>query len=259
VLPVLCLTLLSASILFTAVAYFPGLYTFDSINQLAQARTGVYNDHFPPVMAGLWAALIGLTGSYASLFLAQLSVLAIALCLWGLLLIRARLWLGVVALIAFAWSPFLMNFSGTVWKDVGMAFALLTAFALVARGMVVGSLSWEALVLVVPLAFYACAVRHNALTAMIPLVLLALWRKLRGTLRRRTIVAAIGTVGVLAGFVAAEGLVSRDLLDARPMYMGQLVVIYDMAGVSVLGGKDVLPLSGLQSCPGVVCRLSRLQ
>lgn len=106
----------------------PGHLSYDSVLQLAEGRSGVYNTWHPPVMA--W--LLGLADSVvrgASLFV-LLDVLLVFGALAGLAAVRTRPAWPVVALAALLCaSPLLLIYPAIVWKDVLFAAAATAGFA----------------------------------------------------------------------------------------------------------------------------------
>src|ERR1700676_2491531 len=156
------------------LAFWPGLMSVDSIEQYIQAATHRYNDHHPPIMAWVWSwtnrVVVGPGG---------MLIFHLVLMWTGLWLIaegaRARrvrhTWLvpfvGVL--------PFVANIAGVIWKDVGMAYALLCA-----GGLLYASdgrrrhLRIAAITVAMLLLGYATMVRGNAPLATFALACYAL-------------------------------------------------------------------------------------
>lgn len=106
---------------------WPGQMSYDSVVQLADARSGQYDSWHPPVMAwllGLGDHLLAGPG----LFLAF--VAGLLLGAWFLLLKSGRPGWGsvIILLLAFA-TPQLLLYQGTIWKDVLFANAGIAGFA----------------------------------------------------------------------------------------------------------------------------------
>src|SRR5215469_9391854 len=114
-------------------ASWPGQMSYDSILQLLQGRTGVYNTWHPPVMAwllGLGDAIVPGTG----LFLLFDALLAFG-ALFSLLFLRPSRagWVApVIALIAVL-SPQLLIYQGIIWKDVLFADTCVPGFICLAH------------------------------------------------------------------------------------------------------------------------------
>lgn len=145
--------------------------------------------------------------------------------LWGSLWLLARLvWLKTgsrglsLAMLAVGLAPQVMNFTGVVWKDVHLAYALLAACAL---ALTVRELPrdrtrtrWALLVLGVLFVVYAGMVRKNGFPAVLPvfaLLVLAAWP----TPGRRRWLAATGVflaltvVGSIGVSAVAQPLPTR--------------------------------------------------
>jgi len=141
---------------------WPGQMSYDSVVQLADARSGQYDSWHPPVMA--WLLGLGdhlLPGP--GLFL--LFVAGLLLGAWWLLLRSGRPGWGSVVILALAFAtPQLLLYQGTIWKDVLFANAGIAGFAALAAA----ACRWQAprlrvslLVLSVLLFSLAALARQN--------------------------------------------------------------------------------------------------
>jgi hypothetical protein len=224
-----------------AVATAPGIYSPDSLGQLLEAQRGVYQDGHPPLMAGLWSLLLRVSGTAVSLYWLHLGLLLSSFVLFALALRRSGLPGAVWLLLPVACSPAILNFIGVLWKDVGLAVSLAFCFACVALSRAARAGQITTLLVVLVVSFYAVGVRHNAAPALLPLLWLSLlsfferpgWRRsvIMGTL------AITGTTLLLAG----GGLVSYQFLGAKRIHLEQAIQLYDLAGISVITGTDVIP------------------
>ncbi|MEU9100985.1 GtrA family protein [Streptomyces sp. NPDC048361] len=164
--------------------FHPGYLSQDSSDQLQQALgQRPVTDWHPPVMALLWRILIHTTGAISAMAALQSAVL------WASLWVLARLvWRRTgsrglsLVMLAVGLTPQILTFTGVVWKDVHMAYALLAAVAvaLTARELPPGRTRprWALLVLGVLFLAYAVLVRKNGLPAVVPvfvLLVLAVW------------------------------------------------------------------------------------
>jgi hypothetical protein len=222
----------------TIAAFYPGLVTTDSIAQYEQAVSGVYSDAHPPVMAWLWSGLLHFVPGAGGLLWLHATLLWLALYLFadGAALRGARhAWL----VVAVGFLPPILGTAGEIWKDVGMAAALLCAAAIVyrasARGAPIGRAA--AAMAIVPL-FYATAVRANAPAASGPVLVywvMCVWPQLS---LRRAVAAATGVLVLL--MVAQWGLESR-VIGARRAHLAQQLETFDLAAVRCAGGETVIP------------------
>ncbi|MFC1404371.1 MULTISPECIES: hypothetical protein [Streptacidiphilus] len=191
-----------------AVVFHPGYLSADSAYQLSQALGNQpVSDWHPPVLALLWRILIRTTGSLAAMADLQTAVL------WGSLWVLARLvWKGTgsrglsLAVLAVGLAPQIMNFTGVVWKDVHLAYALLAALAiaLTARELPEGRTGtrWALVVLGVLFIVYAGLVRKNGFPAVLPVFALLVPAAWPAPGRRRWLVAT----GVLLVVTVAGSL-----------------------------------------------------
>ena len=115
----------------------PGHMSYDSVLQLSQGRSGLYNSWHPPVMAwllGLFDTIVRGTGLF---------VLFDTLLLYGGLavLVLAPLrtsWWAAIPLLLWAMIPDGLIYPGIVWKDVLFAAAALCGFV----GLVLTAGAW---------------------------------------------------------------------------------------------------------------------
>jgi hypothetical protein len=228
----------------TAMLFSPGYLSLDSVDQLQQAlgKTPVTDWH-PPVMALLWRALIEVTGSPGAMAALQSAVLWAAL--W---VIAWRVWArtgnrgGSLAILAIGLAPHIITFTGVVWKDVQMAFALLAACAIafVARDLPADRTvtRWLLLALGAILITYAILARKNAILAGIPVFYL-LVRSLWPTPGRRKWLISVGAL--IATAAVASGVVSAV---AKPLETRQFSQILLDDLVHVLTVNEVRAAAG---------------
>ncbi|MFF8597550.1 hypothetical protein ACF065_01285 [Streptomyces sp. NPDC015232] len=211
----------------TAMVFSPGYLSLDSVDQLQQALgKQTLTDWHPPVMALLWRALIELTGRPGALAALQ------ALVLWSALWVIAwRVWArtgrkgGSLAVLAIGVAPYIVNFTGVVWKDVEMAFTLLAACAVafVARDLPADRTRTRWVLLVVGVLFitYAILVRKNAVLAGLPVFYL-LVRALWPTPGRRKWLVSV--VALIAAAVMSSGLVSAVGKPVETRQLSQILL-----------------------------------
>lgn len=224
-----------------AVATAPGIYSPDSLGQLLQAYTGVYSDGHPPIMAGLWSLLLRVSGTAETLYWLHLGLLSSAFVMFGLAFRRSELRGAVWLLLPAACNPAILNFIGVLWKDVGLAVSLAFCFACVTLSRAARAGQITTLLVVLVVSFYAVGVRHNALPAVLPLLWLSLlpffprsgWRRSIGI----ATIAITGTGLLLVG----DQLISYKLLEAKRIHLEQAIELFDLAGISVISGADVIP------------------
>ncbi len=227
----LCLTLL---------VYSPGYMSWDSLDQLQQARTGVFKDNHPPLMAAIWSIVDPVCAGPFGMLLLQTTMF------WGglaliFLHIRGPVFLRVLSIIVIGFYPPLFGLIGTLWKDLLMISSLLMTVGLLMRmERHRGVLSWLALVLFI---MAACGFRHNAIVALPPLLV---WlahsfsfvrRKKRWpTFYRAFAIACIASLVVYF----ANSFVSKRLTSVNSN-LWQGLAVFDIAGISVHSNEMLFP------------------
>ena len=233
----------------TLWANWPGHLSYDSILQLLQGRTGIYNTWHPPVMAwllGLADAVVPGTG----LFVAFDTALSFGALAGVLLLGRGRAgWPAAVVVLAIVLSPQLVIYQGIVWKDVLFADAAVAGFVCLAHAAARWSdarARWALLGGSFLLLALAALTRQNGVVVL-PFASAALgWIAARQG-RRRIEAALVGggfLVGLLAFVFAASALLNmRSDGESGPAEQFRLLQVYDLAGA--LAREPDFPLSAL--------------
>lgn len=154
------------------LVFYPGHMSNDTIQQLEQVLGYVpLCDWHPPAMVLLWSALVWATGSVASMLVFQLSLLWLSLYLLARYLygVNRKRWASLLP-YALGLSPFVLNISGTIWKDVQMALVFLLASILLLVYAKKPRTNKLVVVAVTILVIYGTLMRYNAVLAAIPIV-----------------------------------------------------------------------------------------
>lgn len=222
-------------------AFFPGVYTNDSVSQLRQAISRQYSDWHPPLMAWIWAGLLAMTGRIESMFSFHLLLLLAGAMAWIQVFTRTGLGRWSVLVPVVMLSPWVTNFSGVIWKDVGFAGAMLLGSALVVLSREVAGYRPLLLGSATILAVYAIGIRPNGLLALIPLAALALAPR-TATWSART--AGVHLGAALLATTAVAGcvqVITHTLIEPRRLNPAQYLQWFDLAGISARSGHDRLP------------------
>lgn len=223
-------------IIASIAAYFPGLMTNDSFLQLEQARTGIFSDLHPPVMAFVWRFVDMVVAGPFGMLVLQTTIYwgAIALIMWHL---WHRHWVTplAIAIIGF-WSP---SFSmlGFIWKDIQMtaSFAMAIALTLLA---IDHKRQWP-LVPAMVFLLYGTALRHNAVFAAFPIVVW--WGWLLTSNLKPLILRGAAVIVITIGMMLVPRMITPSLATVH-VHPSQQLFLYDLAGISVLTDNNLLPL-----------------
>jgi len=233
---------LLAGFVLTFVGFFPGLMSPDSVHQFAQAQRFAFSDHHPVVMALIWAGTNAVFPGPQGFFL------LLMLMYWGGFFLicryfarRARpaFWLALVV----PFLPFVINFSGTLWKDVLVFDCFLLSIGVILshvnRRARVSALSSALVLLLLTIGALA---RHNSIVAAIPLAVLLLWPHAPAERPRIAVAGRLAAAAVLVTllFAASNAALSRVLQPERTYPMAQLF-LFDIAGISNRTGTLLLP------------------
>ncbi|HXC54346.1 MAG TPA: hypothetical protein VNU97_03550 [Rhizomicrobium sp.] len=233
----------------TLASNWPGHLSYDSILQLLQGRTALYNTWHPPVMA--W--LLGLGDAVmpgAGLFVAFETCLAFGALVLLVLLRPCRTpWIAGGTAVAIVLSPQLLLYQGLVWKDVLFADALVAGFTCLAYGAarwpeVRNRSLWLAASFL--LLALAALTRQNG-AVLLPFAAAALgWAAARNgmAVRRAALLGALALAALLAFVATSSALLNlRSNGDSGPAGQLRLLQVYDLAGA--VAREPSLPLDRL--------------
>jgi hypothetical protein len=199
---------------------FPGFMSTDSIDQLTQARTGVYTDWHPPLMALVWKLLDGIVSGPVLMLVLQTGLFLFGS--WKLLerALPSRA-AAIVAVLVLVFPPVLTTMA-VIWKDSQMAGFLVAGTAAVLsprRGWKIAG--WIFLGI-------AAAMRHNAPAAIVPLAIYLVWVT---TQHPRWARVAIGLAAAVGLFLASTG-VNTLLTDKREYPWYSSLALLDIVGTT---------------------------
>lgn len=214
-----------------AIACYPGFMSVDSLEQYRQAHTLKFADGHPPVMAWLWSKLNVILDGPQSLLFLHLGMLWAGLYIWckNAGENRAAKWF-----IVFGFLPWVANFEGVLWKDMGMAFSLLLALGLLSMERLAKPVIFAAVLLLL----YAFMVRSNAPAALLPIVWYASGRLFPSfSNRARIAITALSLVSMFAFL----NLFNYHFLDAEKNHMASYMMVDDLVHFSAVADKSLLP------------------
>jgi len=222
----------------TLWAFYPGMLSSDSIASLGEGRSGIITDQNSPVMSYLLGALDQIIPGTGLMLIVQVAVFWIAIALiWRA--VYQRSFVAGLAIVLFPFLPQILSQIPTIWKDVGMAIALLMSVALVFIAKKTGS---KAALLLSPIfLFYGFAARLNSLPAVLPI---AIWSGFVAAalfqMRGGYTATAIG----VAYFVVMFGVVqifNMVITEGRAAYPIQFVLLHDSAAISASLNEPKFP------------------
>lgn len=195
-----------AGFVFSLAMNWPGHLSYDSVMQLWEGRTGLYNNWHPPVMAWLLGSFDGLHPG-TGLFTAFDAALA-----FGSFFALAGLWArpswAAPAVAAAAVSmPQLLLYQGIVWKDVLFADAGLAGFA---------GLAWAAEI------WPRASLRYGLLAASAGLLALAALARQNGAL---LILGAALSLGWIASLHAERNRLRIAGVYGGAFFIGALAIV----------------------------------
>ena len=147
-------------------AFSPGAMTWDSLEQLRQARLNEYGDWQPPTMAFMWHILLKINDEPGIMLLFHMLMLwcaSVFLYYWSC---RSSHRFSIIFL-AIPFLPWVLNFQFVIWKDVGLAYSWALAVAIAIYFNSRNKFPIMAAVTITFLFLYGFLVRQNSITGMI--------------------------------------------------------------------------------------------
>lgn len=233
-----CALCAALGLVLSVAAFYPGVFTPDSLEQFAQARSGDFSDWHPPAMAALWSVLNRVHEGPVLLFLLHLALL------WG------GLWLigGALARVGWRWgvlfpliglAPFVFNYTGLLWKDVALASAWIFAAGLVFRRAACGEkLRVIEHVLIWTVVLYGALVRANSIFAAAPLALYVLQGDV---FSRRLWPQAAALILTPLLLLAGAGAFNGGVLHAEKQHPEDSLFLFDLVGISHQTRSNLVP------------------
>jgi hypothetical protein len=208
--------------------FYPGIVTPDSLSQLAQANSNSYSDWHPALMAWLWRLTNFIVPDHAGLLVLHVCVF------WGALFYLSRqnqqqspIWYLAVGLL-----PFILGISGIIWKDVGTAYFLLLAAALLQkRGYVAAGIFWVC-------AFIAVGYRYNTALSIFPL--LYLFFHIRFRRLAWPLLLVISAIAMVAVYAAVQ-LFNSSVLKTQKDNPSIVILVDDLTNLSIARQESLIP------------------
>jgi len=220
--------------LLQGISYWPGIMTWDAINQYGQEVDGEFDDWHPPAMAWLWRQLITVKVGPGPMFVLQLVLYWTGYAtIVGAALRRRRTGMAF-ALAACALLPFPLAIMGSVLKDCLMEGVLLSAVGLLL--WVKPERDWAVRIWAILMLLFAATLRFNAFLATLPLLVALLPMAWRRTQLRLAAVSAVS----LSALVLAIPVANR-LIGAERSGVELSLVVFDLGGITRFSGVDVFP------------------
>ena len=220
---------------------WPGFMSFDSIDALHEARTGIHwNINCPTMVIWLQGICDKIYPGPGLLFLIQVAITFIALA--DILMIAAvPILIGMPFMIFFACCPPILGPLLVVWKDVGMMAFFLAATATLFRAQKStsnksfwcwASIGWTIL---------GCSFRLNAILVALP-IFYALSKVLSGTKPKKAMLylslLVLSTSTTLWFINSFKFKPDITLIDPNPAAFFQA---FDILGISTLSQENMLP------------------
>lgn len=217
------------------VAFYPGFMSHDSIVQFGMSKSLNFNDWHPPIMAWVWSVVGFFFPGPSGMLAVHLALMLISVYLWwDSYKDKPLSWL--IFLIPFL--PWIINFAGVLWKDVGLAFSLFALSGLALRAITPG----KALVAFI-LIFYSISLRHNAIFAVLPILILLGFRWVKGANSIKVVIFSCATIYVC---FFLGGIFNYGILQAERTKPSNYMMVDDLVFLSIVKNESLIPGVGIE-------------
>lgn len=231
-----CLVALTLAMATQVFLHFnPGALSPDSLSILAQARSGIFEDGHPPLMAAIWRLVDRVMPGPIGMLLMNLVLFYGGLCLifrWAAS--RHQIYVLPAFLVVGLFPP-IIGILGAIWIDVTMAGFFLFALGIFLAGSARPEKGLRISVFLVTLLFaaLATAVRHNGAAGAFPLIALVLLQSMRTWARPlpRLAVATMGGLVITLLLFLGARQASTWSVDVQ-RHFWRVAAVYDITGTS---------------------------
>jgi len=238
------------------LTFYPGHMSYDSLDQLTQARSGSFSLWHPPIMSFFWSFLLPNTLGPLPLLVLQAALFAGSLMLIAVLLTK-QLSMRLFVFFGLLFFPAIFVQPGMIWKDTQLSAVLLLATSLLLLQQRTQRISIAMFVVAMLALLYGTSVRLNAFPAVVPLLLWQL--SICFTASSRPIRWYYYTVFPLACacMLLLSSIITNALVSEDSPPPSQQIKIHDLAALSVASQSVLLPTS-VQKNPITIERLSKI-
>jgi len=215
-------------------AFYPGFMSHDSINQFGMSKSLHFNDWHPPIMSWVWS-IVGFffDGPSGMLALHQTLVWMSVYIWWNSYRDRSFSWL----IFAIPFLPWVLNFAGVLWKDVGLGFSLFALSGLALRTPTPLKISLASI-----LVFYSINLRYNAIFAVFPLLILLTYRWLENPSKVKALMISLFTIA-LSTF--SGRFFNESVLNTVKTKPANYFMVDDLSYLSIKNNESFLPGIGI--------------
>jgi hypothetical protein len=217
--PVLFYSAIAAFFIINFTVFYPGVMTYDSRTQLAEAISGSFTDQHPPIMAALWRMLLIFDSGPSPMLVFHLLLFWGAIAVFGAAVMEKHPRLAWLFPLLWLLPP-VMGMTGVIWKDTGLATSWLMLSAILTFYTLKRATPTPAAVTcMVFLFFYGLSVRHNGVLGAFPLVVWAVWLFTKRRILLKSAMLLAGFYMASAGLIAA---ISSPSFIIQQLYLGDI-------------------------------------
>ncbi len=194
-----------------------------------------FNDSHPPIMSLLWALTDKIISGPGGMFLLHQVLIVYSLYLLSLVALKNGKRLFSLPFLGVFYPPVscLIYF---ISKDLSLASFLLLGFSFWYFWRSQNRLNYVKMILIMAILFYSSAVRHNSLSATIPLILLFVLHSIPSVKK-----ALCVTLVIVALFFQGNRFLTYTILNASKVNQSQILMAHDLMGIYAITRKNYFP------------------
>lgn len=229
--------------------FFPGCMGHDAYAQYVQVLSGRLYSHHPPMVAHVWGGMETILPGPAGMFLLHSAMYWVAVA-WIMHRLLTRPWARALGILGFGLFPPLWLIMIQVGKDPSMLAAYLLAVAMLLQALHTPHRGWLAGAFLALL--YGTLMRHNALSAGLPLLAFLSWLAVTHRGREdspsdsangcwKIITLKTGALTLLStGLIALSASVVSSA-GVRHIAVWPSIAVWDIAAISLKTDTMLLP------------------
>ncbi|CAB4050507.1 hypothetical protein LMG9964_04173 [Paraburkholderia phenoliruptrix] len=233
--------------MFITLASYPGFLSYDSIQELMQARTAVDGSQYPPFGSYVWRIFDWIAPGPTLMQFVQNGLLEFS---FAYIVGRTRLpkSIKVLCVAAFTVLPPILGTMLVVWKDVAVGACYMGALALVISVTTEATRNQRYVRIAMALFLVWCgmAYRFNAASGAFPLVMYAVW-KLLGPCdkKHQKLKRIMGCAMLTLALSAVVWMINNYRLPSFERLArntnSDSIMKYDLIGISIFSNKAIVP------------------
>lgn len=231
--------------------FWPGALSPDSVSQYYQAKNGEYSNWHPPIFSYVWSIVLNFIDGGKGMLLFQLLMLWSSIFLLSIIVKKLTNNKAAAFVPFIGLSPQILSISGVLWKDVHLAYSLLLCTSCLLYIKIVNpskKLNYVLKVLATLSLIYAANLRHNAILAILPVIIIYVLVFFDYLIKIKNIINKVKSlifkllIGLFIFYAAVPFVLNKIIkaVDLKPGYQVIIDDIYNLKSIEDINGNSTL-------------------